>query len=42
MEKVYAALIIKRLRTFKSVPDKIKERVRKELIERGHQDLIEE
>ena len=42
MYKIYAELIIKGKRTYESVPDKIKEAVKKELIKRGREDLTEE
>ena len=40
MAKVYASLIIKERKLFKDVPEKDKEAVRQELIDRGREDLI--
>lgn len=42
MHKIYAELIIKRLKTINDVPDKLKEAVKKELVKRGREDLTEE
>lgn len=40
MAKVYANLIIHGLKTYKEVPDKIKNDVKEELIAREHPELI--
>ncbi len=42
MYKIYAELIIKGLKTIDDVPDKLKEAVKKELIKRGREDIVEE
>ena len=41
MEKIYAELIIKGLKTIEDVPLRIRERVKQELIKRGREDLAE-
>ena len=41
MDKVYATLIINELRTFESVPDSIKSRVKLRLEELGFPELAE-
>lgn len=42
MEKIYADVIIKGKRTLDSVPEKLRERVRGILLERGYPELAEE
>nr|DAI93759.1 MAG TPA: hypothetical protein [Caudoviricetes sp.]DAM15761.1 MAG TPA: hypothetical protein [Caudoviricetes sp.] len=42
MHKIYADLIIKGLKTIDDVPLRIRDRVVKELIKRGREDLAEE
>lgn len=42
MDKIYADLIEKDLKTIENVPLRIRERVVKELIKRGREDLTEE
>lgn len=42
MDKIYADLIIKGLKTIKDVPSRIREKVKQELIRRGREDLTEE
>jgi hypothetical protein len=39
MPKIYADLIIKGIKSINDVPDRIKEDVKKILIESGHEDL---
>lgn len=41
MEKVYADLIIKGIKTISNVPDKIKNDVKMVLVERGYTELTE-
>lgn len=40
MHKIYADLIEKGLKTIDDVPTRIREKVKQELIKRGHEDLI--
>lgn len=42
MDKIYADLIIKCLKTIHDVPLRIREKVKQELIRRGREDLTEE
>lgn len=42
MDKIYADLIEKSLKTIENVPLRIRERVVKELIKRGREDLTKE
>lgn len=42
MDKIYADLIEKGLKTIDDVPLRIRDRVKKELIKRGREDLTEE
>lgn len=41
MDKIYADLIEKGLKTIENVPLRIRERVKQELIRRGREDLAE-
>lgn len=41
MAKIYADLIIKGLKTIDDVPLRIRDKVKKELIKRGYEDLAE-
>lgn len=41
MHNIYADLIIKGLKTIDDVPMKIRDKVKEELIKRGHEDLTE-
>lgn len=41
MEKVYADLIIKGIKTISNVPEKIKNDVKMVLVERGYTELVE-
>ena len=41
MHKIYADLIIKGLKTIEDVPTRIRDKVKEELIKRGHEDLAE-
>ena len=40
MDKIYADLIIKGLKTIDDVPLRIREKVKQELIKRGREDLL--
>lgn len=40
MDKIYADLIIKSLKTIDDVPLRIREKVKQELIRRGRDDLV--
>lgn len=42
MDKIYADLIEKGLKTIENVPLRIREKVKQELIKRGREDLTEE
>lgn len=42
MDKIYADLIVKGLKTIDDVPLRIREKVKQELIKRGREDLTEE
>lgn len=42
MDKIYADLIEKGLKTIENVPLRIRDKVKKELIKRGREDLTEE
>lgn len=42
MHKIYADLIEKGLKSIDDVPLRIREKTKKELIKRGHEDLAEE
>lgn len=42
MDKIYADLIEKGLKTIDDVPLRIRDKVKQELIKRGREDLVEE
>ena len=42
MDKIYADLIVKGLKTIENVPLRIKDKVKKELVKRGREDLTVE